>query len=133
MHKSCCHRLFFSFMFICLLSYAWPTLCISLVVFMPQFYVLLPPLHELILEIERDDIRGGELLNLLHKRCHCGVPELQSCIQRYFFWFYLPTEALSLTFYFIIVVLVVNVCGCCFGYTKSNLLGMKGYSGWHFT
>ncbi|CAA6662025.1 unnamed protein product [Spirodela intermedia] len=47
-----------------------------------KFYVLLPPLHELILEIERDDIRGGQLLNLLHKRCHCGVPELQSCIQR---------------------------------------------------
>ncbi|KAF2298384.1 hypothetical protein GH714_023412 [Hevea brasiliensis] len=34
------------------------------------------------LEIERDDIRGGQLLNLLHKRCHCGVPELQTCIQR---------------------------------------------------
>ena len=48
-----------------------------------QFFVLLPPLHELILEIERDDIRGGQLLNLLHKRCHCGVPELQTCIQRY--------------------------------------------------
>ncbi|KAF5203428.1 Gamma-tubulin complex component [Thalictrum thalictroides] len=47
-----------------------------------RFYVLLPPLHELIVEIERDDIRGGQLLNLLHKRCHCGVPELQACIQR---------------------------------------------------
>lgn len=48
-----------------------------------QFFSLLPPLYELILEIERDDIRGGQLLNLLHKRCHCGVPELQTCIQRY--------------------------------------------------
>ncbi|KAL5561443.1 hypothetical protein UlMin_031190 [Ulmus minor] len=47
-----------------------------------KFFVLLPPLHELVLEIERDDIRGGQLLNLLHKRCHCGVPELQTCIQR---------------------------------------------------
>ncbi|KAI4301421.1 hypothetical protein L6164_034702 [Bauhinia variegata] len=47
-----------------------------------KFFVLLPPLYELILEIERDDIRGGQLLNLLHKRCHCGVPELQTCIQR---------------------------------------------------
>ncbi|KAI4349669.1 hypothetical protein L6164_010232 [Bauhinia variegata] len=46
-----------------------------------KFFVLLPPLYELILEIERDDIRGGQLLNLLHKRCHCGVPELQICIQ----------------------------------------------------
>ncbi|XP_021805208.1 gamma-tubulin complex component 4 homolog isoform X1 [Prunus avium] len=48
-----------------------------------KFFVLLPPLYELVLEIERDDIRGGQLLNLLHKRCHCGVPELQTCIQRY--------------------------------------------------
>ncbi|XP_021722362.1 gamma-tubulin complex component 4-like [Chenopodium quinoa] len=47
-----------------------------------KFFVLLPPLYELILEIERDDVRGGKLLNLLHKRCHCGVPELQTCLQR---------------------------------------------------
>ncbi|OMO81948.1 Spc97/Spc98 [Corchorus olitorius] len=47
-----------------------------------KFFVILPPLYDLILEIERDDIRGGQLLNLLHKRCHCGVPELQACIQR---------------------------------------------------
>ncbi|XP_071718909.1 gamma-tubulin complex component 4-like [Rutidosis leptorrhynchoides] len=47
-----------------------------------NFFVLLPPLYELILEIERDDICGGKLLNLLHKRCHCGVPELQACLQR---------------------------------------------------
>ncbi|KAI7753890.1 hypothetical protein M8C21_023564, partial [Ambrosia artemisiifolia] len=47
-----------------------------------KFFVLLPPLYELILEIERDGISGGKLLNLLHKRCHCGVPELQTCIQR---------------------------------------------------
>ncbi|TYK22385.1 gamma-tubulin complex component 4-like protein [Cucumis melo var. makuwa] len=47
-----------------------------------KFFVLFPPLHQLIREIERDDIQGGQLLNLLHKRCHCGVPELQTCIQR---------------------------------------------------
>ncbi|CAA2957616.1 gamma-tubulin complex component 4 homolog [Olea europaea var. sylvestris] len=47
-----------------------------------KFFVLLPPLYELILEIERDGICGGRLLNILHKRCHCGVPELQTCIQR---------------------------------------------------
>nr|CAB3463979.1 unnamed protein product [Digitaria exilis] len=47
-----------------------------------KFEVLLPPLYELVTEIEQKDIRGGQLLNLLHKRCHCGVPELQSCIQR---------------------------------------------------
>ncbi|CAM8980751.1 unnamed protein product [Rhodiola kirilowii] len=47
-----------------------------------KFFILLPPLYNLILEIDRDDIRGGQLLNLLNKRCHCGVPELQTCIQR---------------------------------------------------
>ncbi|KAA8543087.1 hypothetical protein F0562_021418 [Nyssa sinensis] len=47
-----------------------------------KFFVLLPPLYELILEIEREGICGGRLLNLLQKRCHCGVPELQTCIQR---------------------------------------------------
>ncbi|PKA60719.1 Gamma-tubulin complex component 4 like [Apostasia shenzhenica] len=47
-----------------------------------KFEVLLPPLYELIVEIEREDLRGGQLLSLLHKRCHCGVPELQACIQR---------------------------------------------------
>ncbi|KAK9055835.1 hypothetical protein SSX86_026920 [Deinandra increscens subsp. villosa] len=47
-----------------------------------KFFVLLPPLYELIREIERDGISGGKVLNLLHKRCHCGVPELQTCIQR---------------------------------------------------
>ncbi|XP_008812274.2 gamma-tubulin complex component 4-like [Phoenix dactylifera] len=47
-----------------------------------KFEVLLPPLYELIVEMEREDIRGGQLLNFLHKRCHCGVPELQACIQR---------------------------------------------------
>ncbi|XP_078445442.1 GAMMA-TUBULIN COMPLEX PROTEIN 4 isoform X1 [Wolffia australiana] len=49
---------------------------------MSKFLAILPPLHELIVEIERDDVRGGQLLDLLHKRCHCGMPELQSCIQR---------------------------------------------------
>ncbi|GAV66959.1 Spc97_Spc98 domain-containing protein [Cephalotus follicularis] len=47
-----------------------------------KFFVIMPPLYELVLEIEGDNIRGGQLLNLLHKRCHCGVPELQTCIQR---------------------------------------------------
>ncbi|KAK7344425.1 hypothetical protein VNO77_14001 [Canavalia gladiata] len=47
-----------------------------------KFFSILPPLYELILEIEHDDIRGGQLLNLLHQRCHCGVLELQTCIQR---------------------------------------------------
>ncbi|XP_020573544.1 gamma-tubulin complex component 4 isoform X2 [Phalaenopsis equestris] len=47
-----------------------------------KYAVLMPPIYELIAEIEREDIRGGQLLNLLRKRCHCGVPELQACIQR---------------------------------------------------
>ncbi|XP_077223009.1 GAMMA-TUBULIN COMPLEX PROTEIN 4 [Tasmannia lanceolata] len=47
-----------------------------------KFDVLLPPLHQFIVELECDDIRGGKLLSLLHKRSHCGVPELQACFQR---------------------------------------------------
>ncbi|XP_024982197.1 gamma-tubulin complex component 4-like isoform X1 [Cynara cardunculus var. scolymus] len=47
-----------------------------------KFLVFLPPLYELIIEIERDGIHGGKLLNLLYKRCHCGVPEQQACVQR---------------------------------------------------
>ncbi|KAK8960428.1 hypothetical protein KSP40_PGU001175 [Platanthera guangdongensis] len=47
-----------------------------------KFDVLLPPIYKLVAEIEREDLRGGQLLNLLYKRCHCGVPELQACIQR---------------------------------------------------
>ncbi|KAK1291996.1 hypothetical protein QJS10_CPB17g01279 [Acorus calamus] len=47
-----------------------------------KFDLLLLPLYELIMEVEREDIRGGQLLSLLHKRCHCGLPELQTCIQR---------------------------------------------------
>ncbi|KAK1412515.1 hypothetical protein QVD17_33830 [Tagetes erecta] len=47
-----------------------------------KFFVFLQPLYELILEIERDGIYGGKLLNLLYIRSHCGVPELQTCIKR---------------------------------------------------
>lgn len=47
-----------------------------------KFFVLLPPLYELIREVDSNGLSGGRLLNLLHKRCHCGVPELQACIQR---------------------------------------------------
>ncbi|CAM6075957.1 unnamed protein product [Sphagnum tenellum] len=47
-----------------------------------QFEGLLPPLHALIREVEREELRGGRLLNLLHAKCHCGVPELQACMQR---------------------------------------------------
>lgn len=71
----------------CLIACRWCTILIWCYFgFIIQFHVLLPPLHELILEIQRDNIRGGQLLNLLHKRCHCGVPELQLCIQRYVWW-----------------------------------------------
>ncbi|KAJ0878346.1 putative gamma-tubulin complex component protein [Helianthus annuus] len=47
-----------------------------------KFLLFFQPLFELILEIERDGIYGGKLLNLLYKRSHCGVPELQTCIKR---------------------------------------------------
>lgn len=47
-----------------------------------QFEVLLAPLYALIREVEREQLRGGRLLNLLHAKCHCGIPELQACMQR---------------------------------------------------
>lgn len=49
---------------------------------MLQFEVLLAPLYALIREVEREQLRGGRLLNLLHAKCHCGIPELQACMQR---------------------------------------------------
>lgn len=90
---------FFTFLFICVVLVFLQLVCLTLLInisFMQffwvtylsiffQFFVLLPPLYELILEIERDGYSGGRLLNLLHKRCHCGVPELQTCVQRYAF------------------------------------------------
>lgn len=54
------------------------TLCIEML----QFEVLLAPLYALIREVEREQLRGGRLLNLLHAKCHCGIPELQACMQR---------------------------------------------------
>ncbi|CAM6105636.1 unnamed protein product [Calypogeia fissa] len=47
-----------------------------------QFELLLPPLYALVCEVEREELKGGCLLNLLHAKCHCGVPELQACMQR---------------------------------------------------
>jgi hypothetical protein len=79
--------LFVNFIFLCLVWLHWLWLCFLCVILLLQFFTLLPPLYELILEIERGDIRGGQLLNLLHKKCHCGVPELQTCIQRYVIFF----------------------------------------------
>lgn len=47
-----------------------------------QFDLLLPPLYALVCEVEREELKGGRLLNLLHAKCHCGIPELQACMQR---------------------------------------------------
>lgn len=47
-----------------------------------KFEVLLPPLHALVQEVKHKNLRGGRLLDLLHTKCHCGVPELQNCMQR---------------------------------------------------
>ena len=48
-----------------------------------QFEILLPPLHALVQEVKSKNLRGGRLLDLLHTKCHCGLPELQMCMQRY--------------------------------------------------
>eukprot|EP00250_Pteridium_aquilinum_P022274 c25338_g1_i2 orf=77-2320(+) len=47
-----------------------------------KFETLLPPLHALVQEVKDENLRGGRLLDLLHTKCHCGVPELQTCMQR---------------------------------------------------
>jgi len=47
-----------------------------------QFELLLAPLYALIREVEQEQLRGGRLLNLLYSKCHCGIPELQACMQR---------------------------------------------------
>lgn len=47
-----------------------------------KFEILLPPLHALIQEVDHKSLKGGRLLDLLYTKCHCGVPELQMCMQR---------------------------------------------------
>ncbi|KAJ7518689.1 hypothetical protein O6H91_20G003500 [Diphasiastrum complanatum] len=47
-----------------------------------QFDLILQPLYSIMSKVERQQLRGGQLLNLLHAKSHCGVPELQTCIQR---------------------------------------------------
>ncbi|KAL2612318.1 hypothetical protein R1flu_024010 [Riccia fluitans] len=47
-----------------------------------RFEMLLPPLYALVREVEREEMKGGRLLNLLHAKCHCGIPQLQACMQR---------------------------------------------------
>ncbi|MCO5567124.1 hypothetical protein L7F22_020810 [Adiantum nelumboides] len=46
------------------------------------FESILPPLHALVQEVKDKNIKGGRLLNMLHTKCHCGVPELQTCMER---------------------------------------------------
>ncbi|KAI5078166.1 hypothetical protein GOP47_0007990, partial [Adiantum capillus-veneris] len=64
-----------------LLSDATPVLS-SLTKDLNKFESILPPLHALVQEVKENNIKGGRLLNLLHTKCHCGVPELQTCMQR---------------------------------------------------
>ncbi|GBG60581.1 hypothetical protein CBR_g8603 [Chara braunii] len=47
-----------------------------------EFEILLPPLHALVKHVQEEGLQGGKLLNLLHSKCHCGIPSLQACIQR---------------------------------------------------
>ncbi|KAH6559292.1 hypothetical protein KP509_1Z015200 [Ceratopteris richardii] len=47
-----------------------------------KFEILLPPLHALVQEVREKNVKGGRLLDLLHTKCHTGVPELQACMQR---------------------------------------------------
>ncbi|CAD7697778.1 unnamed protein product [Ostreobium quekettii] len=50
--------------------------------FLIDFEALLPHLHRLVHHVERDGINGSQLLGLLHSSSRCGLPTLQSCLQR---------------------------------------------------
>ncbi|KAM7515280.1 hypothetical protein LguiA_004863 [Lonicera macranthoides] len=45
--------------------------------------------RRLILATKCDCICGGRLLNLIHKQCQPGVPQSQTCIQRYYLVIYI--------------------------------------------
>ena len=44
--------------------------------------VLLPALHRMVYQADRNRLSGSQLLRLLHDKAGCGVPALQSCCQR---------------------------------------------------
>lgn len=44
--------------------------------------MLLPSLHHLVYDVHHRALLGGQVLELLHGRAHCGVPALQSCFRR---------------------------------------------------
>ncbi|CAK0758510.1 hypothetical protein CVIRNUC_002625 [Coccomyxa viridis] len=47
-----------------------------------EFKVLLPALHRMMYQADRNKLSGSQLLRLLHDKAGCGVPALQSCCQR---------------------------------------------------
>ena len=44
--------------------------------------MLLPALHRMVYQAERDKLSGAQLLRMVHDKSSCGVPALQSCCQR---------------------------------------------------
>ena len=44
--------------------------------------VLLPALHRMVYQADRDRLTGTQLLRLVLDKSSCGVPALQSCCQR---------------------------------------------------
>ncbi|CAL5227089.1 g9995 [Coccomyxa viridis] len=47
-----------------------------------EFKMLLPALHRMVYQAERDKLSGAQLLRMVHDKSSCGVPALQSCCQR---------------------------------------------------
>lgn len=44
--------------------------------------VLLPALHRMVHQVQREGLRGAALLRLLAGKARCGTPELASCAGR---------------------------------------------------
>lgn len=44
--------------------------------------VLLPALHRLVYQVQKDNMQGSQLLHMLHGKASCGIPEIQSCSAR---------------------------------------------------
>lgn len=44
--------------------------------------MVLPAVHQLVYTVQQSNMSGSDLLQLLHQKAQCGIPELQSCLHR---------------------------------------------------
>ena len=48
-----------------------------------RYQTLLPSLDQSVSQILRDELRGGQILSLLHDRCSSGVPDIQKAYEQW--------------------------------------------------